>query len=227
MIKGHRFLCLLLLSTQYVNSASAFSAPAFSGLSSSTRSHQTLLFSSETTTEAEAGPTTTKTIDPKDAVKLFGRLAEKYIMLDASAGMCCYSACSDCEFRLPDGGYKMADQSAARPKWIPNYDERSFGSGKEHTTQWSTQIFTNGPAVTKEEFVSAIMEMKYTPPLGGPYVGASSATLDSTEPAEILFDLLAGEKEKLTKHRMSTRIKEMADGEEGLTWAAFSKHITA
>jgi hypothetical protein len=32
--------------------------------------------------------------DPKEAVKLFGRLAEKYIMLDASAGMCCYSGCT-------------------------------------------------------------------------------------------------------------------------------------
>jgi len=54
--------------------------------------------------------------DPKEAVKLFGRLAEKYIMLDASAGLCCYSACSDCEYREPGGGYRMADQSAARPK---------------------------------------------------------------------------------------------------------------
>ena len=33
-------------------------------------------------------------IDPKEVVKVFGRLAEKYIMLDASGGMCCYSACS-------------------------------------------------------------------------------------------------------------------------------------
>ena len=33
-------------------------------------------------------------IVPKEAVKLFGRLAEKYIMLDSSGGMCCYSACS-------------------------------------------------------------------------------------------------------------------------------------
>ena len=32
--------------------------------------------------------------DPKEAVKVFGRLAEKYIMLDSSGGMCCYSACS-------------------------------------------------------------------------------------------------------------------------------------
>ena len=34
------------------------------------------------------------TIDPKEAVKIFGRLAEKYIMLDSSGGMCCYSACT-------------------------------------------------------------------------------------------------------------------------------------
>ena len=34
-------------------------------------------------------------VDPKEAVKLFGRLAEKYIMLDDSGGMCCYSACSE------------------------------------------------------------------------------------------------------------------------------------
>jgi len=45
---------------------------------------------------ADATTTTAQdvTIDPKEAVKVFGRLAEKYIMLDASGGMCCYSACS-------------------------------------------------------------------------------------------------------------------------------------
>jgi hypothetical protein len=37
--------------------------------------------------------TTDIALDPKEAVKLFGRLAEKYIMLDDTGGMCCYSAC--------------------------------------------------------------------------------------------------------------------------------------
>lgn len=175
---------------------------------------------SETATEE------TRTVDPKEAVKLFGRLAEKYILLDSSGGMCCYSGCSDCEFRLPDGGYRMTDQSASRPKWIPAYDDRNFeASGKQHTSKWSTDIFKNGPAVTKEEFVEAITEMAYAPPLGGPYVGASSADFEDTTAAEYLFDLLAGEKEKLTKHRMQTRIKELAGGEEGLTWAGFNAHM--
>ena len=36
----------------------------------------------------------TNELEPKDMVKVFGRLAEKYIMLDDSGGMCCYSGCS-------------------------------------------------------------------------------------------------------------------------------------
>ena len=118
----------------------------------------------------------------------------------------------------------MAEQSASRPKWICGYDERNFeASGKEHSSKWSMEIFKDGPAVTKDEFVEAIMEMPYNPPLGGPYVGASSAGIEDSTAAASLFDLLAGEKEKLTKHRMGTRIKELAGGEEGLTWAGFSE----
>ena len=89
------------------------------------------------------------------------------------------------------------------------------------------EIFKEGPAVTKEEFVQAMTEMPYNPPLGGPYVGASSAGIEDTSAAAALFDLLAGEKEKLTKHRMGTRIKELASGEEGLTWAGFNGAMTS
>jgi hypothetical protein len=165
-------------------------------------------------------------IEPKEAVKLFGRLAEKYIMLDESGGMCCYSGCQDCEYRLPDGGYRMADQSAARPKWIPVYEERCFSSqNKEHKAKWSTEIFTGAPsvlAVTKEDFVNAMVGMAYAPPLGGPYVGASAGTLEDTTATERLFDLLANGKEKLSRHKMSVRLKQLAGGEQGLTWKDFS-----
>ncbi|GAX17167.1 hypothetical protein FisN_10Lh013 [Fistulifera solaris] len=161
-------------------------------------------------------------VSPKEAVKIFGRLAEKYIMLDSSAGMCCYSACTDCEFRLPGGGYRMADQSAARPKWIPSYETRQ-ANGKEHSTKWSTEIFAEGPAVSMEEFVEKVQQLEYVPPLGGPYVGASSAAFDDDQALQSFFEILSNGKEKLTRHRMGQRLKELADGEEGLTWAAFSK----
>jgi hypothetical protein len=178
-----------------------------------------------TFTQLHADAAATKietTVEPKEAVKIFGRLAEKYIMLDSSGGMCCYSACKDCEYRLPGGGYKMADQSAARPKWIPSYEERVFESvGKEHASAWGKEVFSSGPYVIKEEFVERVKGMKFSPPLGGPYRSASAAGIEDDLALETFFDLLAGEKERLTKHRMSTRIKEIANGNEGLIWSDF------
>lgn len=176
---------------------------------------------------AEADVTTIET-DPKEAVKLFGRLAEKYIMLDASAGLCCYSACSDCEYREPGGGYRMADQSAARPKWIPCYDQRVFETqGKEHTTKWSSEIFPDAPVVTKEEFVERVVNLEFAPPLGGPFLAKSAAAIEDESAAGTLFDVLAGEKEKLTRHRMGKEMKVLSNGEEGLTWAMFSAAMGA
>ena len=167
------------------------------------------LFSTDTSADV-----TVLVVEPKEAVKLCGRLAEKYIMLDEPGGMCCYSGCTDCEYRLPGGGYRMADQSDSHPKWIPIYEERSFVSqNKEQVSKWSTDIFPKGcPAVTKEEFVSAMVEMAFAPPLGGPYVSASAGTIEDTAAAEALFDLLVGGKEKLARHKMSVCLKELADG---------------
>mmetsp|Transcript_11459 Transcript_11459/g.24164 ORF Transcript_11459/g.24164 Transcript_11459/m.24164 type:complete len:236 (+) Transcript_11459:159-866(+) len=165
-------------------------------------------------------------LDPKEVVKVFGRLAEKYIMLDESGGMCCYSACKDCEFRLPGGGYRMADQSAARPKWIPVYEERVFaGQGKEHTAKWKSEIFPEGTTVvTKQEFVEAVLGLDFATPLGGPFVSKSAGKMDDAETAvaECLFDILATGKDKLTRHRMSLGLKDLSGGEAGITWASFS-----
>lgn len=198
-----------------------FSPPSVSQHSISSTSLQSEVAS------PEAEVDTIKT-DPKEAVKLFGRLAEKYIMLDASAGLCCYSACSDCEYREPGGGYRMADQSSARPKWIPCYDQRVFETqGKEHTTKWSSEIFPDAPVVTKDEFVERVLGMAFAPPLGGPYMAASAAAIEDDSAAATLFDVLAGEKEKLTRHRMGKEMKVLSNGEEGITWAMFSAAMGA
>jgi hypothetical protein len=122
----------------------------------------------------------------------------------------------------------MADQSSARPKWIPCYDHRDFQSqGKEHTTKWSSEIFVDVPVVTKEEFVERVISMVFAPPLGGPYLAASAAAIEDESAAATLFDVLAGEKEKLTKNRMGKEMKVLANGEEGLTWAMFSAALGA
>lgn len=67
--------------------------------------------------------------------------------------------------------------------------------------------------------------MAYQPCLGGPYLTASAATIEENTLAEKLFDVLAGDnagdKENLTKNRMSVRMKEISGGEEAITWPTF------
>ena len=117
----------------------------------------------------------------------------------------------------------MADQSSARPKWIPCYDKREFeAQNKKHTTKWSTDIFIDKPVVTKEEFVERVINMEFVPPLGGPFLAKTAASIEDDSAVETLFDILVGEKDKLTRHRMSVEMKSLANGEEGLTWAMFS-----
>jgi hypothetical protein len=222
---NHFFRLLSLYIFQLAAGFSIHSVPTHVNVRIPTRLLSSDASSTTTTTTTSAEKTT---IDPKEAVKIFGRLAEKYIMLDDSGGMCCYSACTDCEYRLPGGGYRMADQSSSRPKWIPSYSTRKFDSlNKEHTTMWSEQIFTNGPAVGKDEFVERLIGMKFTPPLGGPYLSASSGGITETELVEKVWDLFAGNKEKLTKFRMETRIKELAGGNEGLVWSDFMDALSS
>ena len=100
-----------------------------------------------------------------DAAKLFGRLAEAQLYLDPTIGACCHSACSDCEWRDPEGGYRcaMLDLYPARrtpprahehllsylrssvdllkstqPKWVPCYRERDFADERgSHATRCS------------------------------------------------------------------------------------------
>jgi hypothetical protein len=225
-----RFLALF---TSAITSVASFAPIALLSLSHqplrSTSSRRHALFSTVAQNSAVVAETTTTAIvlDPKEAVKVFGRLAEKYIMLDSSGGLCCYSACKDCEFRRPDGGYIMADQSAARPKWIPSYTSRA-ANGKEHVSKWSSQLFRPGQmALTKGEFCHQLVQLDYAPILGGPFVSASAAASieSNSTAAAALFDALADGKEKLTKIKMSTRLKQLASGDEGLVWSAFATAV--
>ena len=78
--------------------------------------------------------------------------------------------------------------------------------------------------MTKDEFMAAMVDMSYAPPLGGPYISASAGKLEDTTLAGKLFDLLAGDKEKLARFYMGKRLKDLAgEGEQGLTWPVFQE----
>ena len=91
-------------------------------------------------------------VSTSEVAKLFGRLAEPVLYLDGNVGACCHSACSDCEWRDPEGGYRCDPPSpshllsaqpvvhrhclgrtavdlikATQPKWVCCYRLRDFG----------------------------------------------------------------------------------------------------
>ena len=81
--------------------------------------------------------------------------------------------------------------------------------------------------VTKDEFVACVLGMVFAPPLGGPNMAMSAAVTEDNSAAATLFNMLAGEKEKLTRHRMGKEMKVLSNGEEGITWAMFSAAMGA
>ena len=88
-----------------------------------------------------------------ECAKLFGRLAEPILYLDAAVGQCCHSACDDCEFRLPDGGYRFDMLKSTKPKWVPCYTHRDFADERgSHTPRWVSALFPDGAPLAREAF---------------------------------------------------------------------------
>ena len=81
------------------------------------------------------------------AAKIFGRISSPYILLDSTGGSCCYSGCTDCAYRDPEGGYKMSEMTAARPKWVVCYSSRVVGTVqglKTHNSIFNDSVWGEG-----------------------------------------------------------------------------------
>ncbi|GMI08162.1 hypothetical protein TrVE_jg12489 [Triparma verrucosa] len=222
---------LLLLSL--LGSSSPFYVPHLSGVGCSGRGHgskdvhSSFATSLSVLSDSIEVPTSLRELDLKEKAKIFGRLADKYILLDESGGDCCYSGCKDCEYRDPDGSYRMAEMLAARPKWIVPYSRRSFGSAsglKDHSSRWLSTLFSETPSHTKSTFISAFMELEYQQPLGGPYLSVPEGTDISATSVESFADLIFQGKESMSV-KQCERIIQGWKGGEGLVWNDWIKLI--
>jgi hypothetical protein len=152
-------------------------------------------------------------IDVKEYIKIFGRLGEKMIFGDSSAGLCCHSACDDCEWR-----YTFDVLQSARPKWIPTYRENKFEDGREHIAKWSG-IFEGEEPVNKEQFNERLAAIKFEMPLGpAGFLTAKQAEL-SPEALDAFWHYISRGKPTLTPKQFSIRLKKMLgspDGDDGV-----------
>jgi len=177
--------------------------------------------------------TSASALSTRDACLLFGALAEPLVHLDPEVGACCHSACSDCEWRLPDGGYRFDVLKATKPKWVPCYLRRDFGDERGcHEPRWASALFPGGGEVTRAQFGEALAGLGFEMPMGPRgSVGADGGMPESA--ADALWAWLAGDGDALTPEGARTRLQAMAEdpqaegavgeGPDHLVWKEFAK----
>ena len=168
-----------------------------------------------------------------EVAKLFGRFAEKVLHLDRTVGPCCHSACSDCEWRTPDGGYRWDVMKAMQPKWVGCYRERDFEDQRgSHAPKWVTTIFADGDEIGRQDFVERLTSMEYAEAMGpkGKVVDA----IPSDEVVDLLWETLAGAGEEILSfasmreglQKMSLdedRDGAIGEGPDMIVWKEFAK----
>jgi len=175
-----------------------------------------------------------------EAAALFGRLAENKLYLDRDVGACCHSACSDCEWREPGGGYRFDMLTAQFNKWLPCYVFRDFEDQRgSHRPVWVSTLFPDEEAeLTRERFDAELQAAPFPAmPLGpkGKLVaetaGLSPLVLDT------FWSWLAGDESTVSLGRVRERLQDMSldanregsigEGPDSVDWKSFAKALGA
>ena len=161
--------------------------------------------------------------------KLFGRLADKMLLLDVpGAGTvemmnCCHGGCDNCDFaRVFD------EHRAAKAKWVAHYNFLEHPDGRTHRPPWADAIFggdasdgADAAAVTADVFVDRLTTMPYGMTMGPmKSVPADEADLPPAA-AAAFFEVLADGEPELTADAMGRRLTELTGKEHGSLWRDF------
>mmetsp|Transcript_4656 Transcript_4656/g.8497 ORF Transcript_4656/g.8497 Transcript_4656/m.8497 type:complete len:255 (-) Transcript_4656:2-766(-) len=180
-----------------------------------------------------------------EVAKIFGRLTEKMLYLDKNVGDCCHSACSDCEWRKPDGGYRFDYLRSARPKWIPCYLSREYlvNDGGCHVPVWVKTFFPDGvesnTPISHAEFKDRLQALKYAPCMG-PRGSIRPDESPSPEALDLFWSYLSGgvdepPAEKLEPSALLQRLQDMSqdenregeigEGPDSVDWRSFANAL--
>jgi len=187
---------------------------------------------------------TTAALSTRDAAILFGKMAEQNLFLDAAVGACCHSACSDCEWRLPDGGYRWDVLRATKPKWLPLYFKRDFNDERGcGIPRWAAALFpacvddiADKTPVTRAQFSEALTSLEFQMPMGPRGNIAAGAEL-SDAAVDALWAYVADGADALAPAAMCARLQAMAEdpngdgaigeGPDSLVWKEFAMGLGA
>ena len=166
-------------------------------------------------------PQMSSSLDERELAKIFGRLADKMILLDipgaGTPGMvnCCHGGCDNCDY-----SHVFDQMNAGRAKWVPSYTYRQLIDGREHTSTWS-KIFENGEEVKREDFTKRLIDLPFQMNMGAVSVPADEAP--SRQAALEFFNLLSAGSESLTKNQLEEILPVKVKDKHGVVWSAFKK----
>lgn len=165
-------------------------------------------------------------LDDRELTKLFGRMADKLLLLDVEgAGTvemknCCHGGCDNCPYsRVFD------EMRSGRPKWVALYSYRELIDGRNHQSPWADALFGEDASLTQEAFAQRVNELPYAACLGPPKSVPKDEPL-SDEAVDALWTVLAAGEAELTVDRMAQRLIETTGEEHGATWQKFKEGLT-
>ncbi len=170
------------------------------------------------------------TVTAADVAGLFGRLADKKLLLNVPfAGTpdmkdCCHGGCDNCDFsRIFD------EMNAGRPKWVLCYDYCELIDGRSVAPGWAA-MFDAG-ALARDGFAAALSALPYRPSMG-PKVSVDPDEPVSAAAAAALWAALAGDADELTAAQMGDGLKDLCGGAQatggwGALFSEFEKGLLA
>lgn len=159
--------------------------------------------------------------------KLFGRISDKVLLMDESAGACCHSGCDGCPYR-----YTFDVLEAVAPKWVPTYVVKTIGE-REHTPKLISTVWEGKGKVARADFVERLVDASFEQPIGPALPAAERIAVknDPTLPAEVadaLYVALCASAsadeipDALSARRAVKVLREWSEGGDGLMFDEFA-----
>lgn len=190
-----------------------------------------LVHSHFATLESKTHSISDNRVDIREMVMIFGRLADKELLLDVEgAGTpemanCCHGGCDNCNYsRIFDS------LSAGRAKWVALYTTRTLIDDRSHESPWAKIFLSDEDAISKEDFVKRIQSLPYKTQMGPPSLpkDVSADEIPSNESIEQLWNCAArnrqeGEVKEMNQSQLMDALKKVTGEPHGALWSDFIK----
>jgi hypothetical protein len=167
--------------------------------------------------------TATEFVTEATAAQVFGRLADKKLLLDVEgAGTpamkdCCHGGCDNCDYsRIFD------EMNAGKSKWVACYVEREHIDGRRHEAPVQG-LFGSDERLGVEEFVARLGALDARPSMGARPADVSG-DFDAAACA-VLVRKVVGGADNVDRAAWGAALAEISSEAHGIAWRPWAKAL--